>query len=214
MLKSLSLMIATTALMACTTIEYAAPDTRLNGPDIEALAQSMTDVFETAPDDPDNDIRDHRVRVDAPALEGVWIYYQLNTGPERKVYRQRLIRLSLADDGDTIIQETFGLNDAAAYVDAWDNTGLLNALTPDDFDSYFDKGCEQRWRATGDNAWAGYVDPETCKIYSERRQANISIEAEAYLDDEAYRQTERGFDAQGEQLFGGVPGELIVLYRQ
>lgn len=177
----------------------------------QALAAMMADVFETAPDDPDNDIRDRRVQLDTPDLPGVWLYYQLNTGPQKTVYRQRVIEL--IEDGDTVIQKTYGLNEPEAYADLWDKPALLNTISTADFEPYFDEGCEQIWRREG-GEWRGAVNRETCRIFSERRQAFIYIEAEAELNETAYRQTERGYSENGEKLFGGEPGEFIVLYRQ
>lgn len=180
----------------------------------ESLAVLMTNVFETAPDDPDNDIRDQRVRINAPALDGVWLYYQLNTGPERKLYRQRVISLSTADDGRTVLQRTYVLKEPERYVDAWSEPALLTEMTPEQIELFFEAGCEQVWRPDDTGGWRGYVDPKTCRIFSERRRSYIAIEAEARLDETAYRQTERGYDSDGNTLFGTEPGEFIVLYRQ
>lgn len=212
---------AALALSACaapratTPVETAAgasEETR-----VESLAALMTDIFETSPDDPDNDIRDQRVRINAPALDGVWLYYQLNTGAERKLYRQRVISLSAASDGDdgrTVVQRTYILKEPERYVDAWSEPDLLAEMTPEQIEPFFEQGCEQVWRPDNTGGWRGYVDPKTCRIFSERRQSYISIEAEAQLDETAYRQTERGYDRDGNTLFGTAPGEFIVLYRQ
>lgn len=175
------------------------------------LGAMMSGTFQTAPDDPDNTIRDRRVRIDAPALAGVWLYYQLNTGADWTVYRQRVIALEETDGA--VIQKTYGLKEPERFVDAWDDPALLSALTPDDMTPFFEAGCDQRWTQDGD-AWRGYVDPATCAIFSERRQENIAIEAEARLDAATIRQTERGYNADGEKLFGGEPGEFIILYRR
>lgn len=180
---------------------------------VDALSSLMEGTFETAPDDPKDNFRDRRVRITSNALEGTWLYYQLNTGPEKKLYRQRLIRLSSKDDGSTVIQETYGLNSPDKFVDLWNNQSLLASISQGDFEPYFDKGCEQVWTKS-DDLWTGYVNPKTCKIFSERRQSTISIEAEAQLTVQIYRQTERGYDETGKQLFGGTPGEFITLYRQ
>lgn len=218
-LKILLTSSAAITLAGCTTYNPApAPDAAtvktLTDADLDAFVALMTDVFETAPDDPDNDIRDQRVLIDAPALDGVWIYYQLNTGEDRKVYRQRVIHLRISENDEALIQSTYGLNEPASYVDAWANPTLLSALTKEKMKPYFEEGCEQVWRPDGAKSWRGYVDPTTCRIFSERRQQYIFIEAEARLDESAYRQTERGIDGEGNILFGTAPGEFIVLYRQ
>ncbi|MEM8987530.1 MAG: chromophore lyase CpcT/CpeT [Pseudomonadota bacterium] len=196
------------ALSACAHKHAAAPQA-----DIAAFAALMADTFETAPDDPKNNFRDRRFAITAPELEGTWLYYQLNTGPQKQLYRQRVIQLSLTADGEGVLQSTYALKGPEKYVDAWQTPGVLEALTPEDIDPYFDKGCGQVWRPDG-SGWRGYVDPATCRVFSERRQSYISIEAEAWLDDRNYWQAERGFDANGNQLFGTEPGEFIELFRQ
>lgn len=204
------------AVSACETSDQNQGQLSLqekSSPDIEAFAKLMTGEFETAPDDPDNSIRDRRMRLNSPDLNGIWLYYQLNTGEEKKVYRQRVISLTVGRDHETIIQKTYGLIEPETYVDLWENPKLSMSISPQDIEEYFESGCEQRWKPSGDG-WKGYVDPSTCKIFSERRQADISIQAEAQLSQDTYRQTERGFDADGAQLFGTEPGEFITLYRQ
>ena len=215
--RALLTLSAALALVACaapkgiTPVETSAG--ALEEAQAESLAALMTDIFETAPDDPDNDISDQRVRINAPALDGVWLYYQLNTGAERNLYRQRVISLSAADDGRTVLQRTYVLKEPERYVDAWSEPTLLTAMTPEQIEPFFEAGCEQVWRPD-DGGWRGYVDPTTCRIFSERRQSYISIEAEARLDETAYRQTERGYDRDSNMLFGTAPGAFIVLYRQ
>lgn len=180
---------------------------------IDQLSTLMTGYFQTADDDPKNTIRDRRIRLNAADFDGVWFYYQLNTGAEWKVYRQRVVQLTSGDNGG-VIQTTYGLKDPARFVDLWDKPDVLASVTSDDIEPYFEEGCEQNWQVSTDGAWRGYVNPTSCKIFSERRQAPISIEAEAILDQDTYRQTERGFDENGNKLFGTPVGEFIVLYRQ
>ena len=204
------------ALFGAFTLLFASCTTTNTQPEAnnaEKLAALMSGTFQTADDDPDNTIRDRRIRLTNGNFDGVWFYYQLNTGDEWNVYRQRVIELLATETGD-VIQKTYGLKEPEKFVDLWDNETLLSTMSAEDFAPYFDDGCEQRWRNSETSGWQGYVDPESCKIFSERRQAHIMIEAEARLDSETYRQTERGFDAEGNQLFGTEPGEFIVLYRQ
>jgi hypothetical protein len=61
--------------------------------------------------------------------------------------------------------------------------------------------------------WIGRVEPADCRIFSERRQAEIAIEGETRLGTKSLLQTERGFSLEGEKLFGTNEGEFIQLYR-
>ena len=201
-------------LSACTSPGLSGEEDSSSTSRLESFASLMEGAYATAPDDPENNFTDRRVRITSPSLEGVWLYYQLNTGAERKLYRQRVISLTLASDGESIIQKTYGLQDADNYINAWEKPNLLRAMTRNDISLYFDEGCEQVWREVAAQSWQGYVDPENCKIFSERRQAEISIEAEARLTSTNYYQTERGFDADGNKIFGSEPGGFIKLFRQ
>lgn len=146
------------------------------------------------------------------SLQGVWFYTQLNTRPERKLYRQRLSHLKISEDGSAIVQTTYGLNTPEKYVDAWNHPVLLSTLKPEDFTRYFKTGCEQVWRPADDGAWMGYVDPQTCVITSKRRGKDIRIESEGYLSKDVYRTNERGYDMDMTFLWGTKPGEMITLY--
>jgi len=194
---------------ACQPAEIAVKTENANLADFAALAE-MT--FETSVDNTDNIISDRRVRVTSEALEGVWFYTQLNTGPDRKLYRQRLSNIKLSDDGSAVIQKTYGLNNPEKYTEAWNHPALLNTLTPADFKPYFNVGCEQVWRPGKDGAWSGYVNPATCIITSKRRNKDIRIESESYLSKDIYRTNERGYDMDMTWLWGTKPGEMISLY--
>ncbi len=214
MMRGLLLAAASVFTAAGCAVTDAEPRSSSTEDPASTLSALMTGTFQTAPDDPDNTIRDRRVPVTSTNLDGVWLYYQLNTGEDWDVYRQRVVELATDGDSGGVVQKTYGLKKPGRFVDAWDNPALLSSITYDDIEPFFDEGCEQRWTLSAEDGWHGYVDPETCKIFSERRQSHISIEAEARLDAEIYRQTERGYDDAGNKLFGTEPGEFIVLYRQ
>ena len=194
---------------ACQSSEQSARPAKA---DIKAFAGLMENVFETVPENTETVIRDKRVRVTSKALDGMWFYTQLNTGEEGKLYRQRLSQLTLSEDEGVVVQTAYGLKTPAKYADAWNTPGLLSALTPDDFDPYFTKGCEQVWTPQGDGAWTGYVDPKTCVITSKRRSKDIRIESEGYLSKGVYRTNERGYEMDMTFLWGTKPGEFITLY--
>jgi len=180
--------------------------------DIISLASLIENTFETAADNTETVIRDQRIRIQSDALEGIWFYTQLNTGVEEKLYRQRLSNLRLSANGTTIIQKTYGFKAPELYVNAWENTERLNALTPDDFESYFTKGCELVWRSVAQGEWTGYVDPQTCIVSSKRRNRDIRIESEVFLSKDIYRTNERGYEMDMTFLWGTKPGEAIELF--
>jgi len=190
----------------------SAPKEKTQQIDVQKFASLVENSFETAADNTENIIRDRRVRIQSEALDGIWLYTQLNTGAEGKLYRQRLSNIRLSNDGTRIIQKTYGLKNPTLYENAWEHPERLIALTPDDFESYFNKGCEQVWRSQNNGSWAGYVDPKTCVVSSKRRNKDIRIESEAYLSKDIYRTNERGYEMDMTFLWGTKPGEMIDLY--
>ncbi|MEM9879547.1 MAG: hypothetical protein AAF862_09770 [Pseudomonadota bacterium] len=71
----------------------------------QALAAAMVGSFETKPGDPDNNFLDQRAAL-APLGPGQWVYLQLNSGPTRKLYRQRVLQLTNQADG-TVLQKAW-----------------------------------------------------------------------------------------------------------
>jgi len=156
------------------------------------------------------DLLDRRVRVDAPAFGEHVVYWQLNSGPEREVYRQRLLVFTAA--GDEIVQATWSFREPEQFADAFDAPGLFADLTEADVEPTLPDGCDQVWSRT-DDGWYGRVNPDSCRVWSERRQQWRRIGAEAMVLPDAYLQAERGFDDEGTQLFGTKPGEMYRLER-
>lgn len=154
-------MLGSKLLIAVMTlcVVSCAPKGDDNQAKLDTFAVLLERTFETAPDNTKSHIRDKRVRVSSEALSGYWFYTQLNTGKDRKLYRQRISHIMLSEDGTHIIQKTYGLNEPEKYVDGWKTAALLTSLTRADFESYFSAGCEQIWTPVKEGTWAGYVDP-------------------------------------------------------
>jgi len=198
-------LLASTALLADDRVEPV--------DDMLAMMEGTYQSDPAAPADAElPDLLDRRVRVAVPALGGQVVYWQLNSGPGREVYRQRLLAFAAASDGDRVIQTTWSLRDPEKFVDAFDAPGLFADLTENDVEPSLPDGCDQVWRRKGDG-WYGRVDPDTCRVWSERRQQWRRIGAEAMVLPDAYLQAERGFDDEGTQLFGTKPGEMYRLMR-
>jgi CpeT/CpcT family (DUF1001) len=182
---------------------------------LEALMTLSEGRFETRAGHT-NSFAMRNVRFAAPGLNGQAFYSQLNTGPERRVYRQRISLSTLQADG-SIRMQFYALNDPSRFVAVWNNPALLSTLTMADLKPGFEavpgSDCDMIWRPTGDNAWQGMISPSTCRVQSARRGTAIGLEAETNLSPLGYAQTERGYGADGTQLFGTAPGELIQIPR-
>lgn len=203
------------AFSLCFTLLMTAPALSEDRNDAEALAGLMIGTHQTAEDDPNNDFVDTRIALD-PLGPGHWVYYRLNTGEDRTVYRQRVLQFTDQPDGG-VLQTTWSLKEPERAAVEPSASTLSVGLSMEDLVPALDDGCDQYWRYDSEiegGPWVGVVDPATCKIFSERRQEKIAIKAEARLSDDTLYQTEKGFDASGTQLFGGPEGEFIILYRQ
>lgn len=203
------------AMSVCTWLAAILSAHAQEGTDAESLAGLMIGAHQTSPDDPNNDFVDTRIALE-PLGAGYWVYYQLNTGSDRAFYRQRVLQFTDKPDGG-VLQITWSLKDPESFRVEPSESAVSWDLTQDDLLPALEDGCDQHWRYDENvegGPWIGLVDPATCKIFSERRQEEIAIKAEARLSAETLYQTEKGFNASGAQLFGGPEGEFIILYRQ
>lgn len=173
------------------------------------LAADMEGTFETALGS-DAAMRDRRVRI-APLGPGEWLYLQVNHQADLSVYRQRILQLQSRADGK-VEQRAWIFNDAAAYADLWDKPDAQADLSLDVLSAGLENGCAQIWRAENQD-WRGTVDPKTCIINSTRRGTQIRIGADSVLTSVTLSVAERGFDLDGEQLWGTEPGEFYQLTR-
>lgn len=186
----------------------------------QALADAMVGFHESEPGDPNNNFTDQRFRLAFPNDDSgsAWVYLQLNTGDDRKVYRQRVLQLLPGDK--SVIQRTWLLKDPSAVLDQAGQPDDVDALTLADLEKpLLEEGCVQRWTyAPASDAqpweWVGVVDPKTCVIQSKRRNKRIGIGSEARLSATTLKQAERGFDLDGSQIWGTADGDFAVMNRQ
>ncbi len=176
-----------------------------------ALANLLTGKFVYAPGS-DDAFTDQRLRI-PPLGPGEWLYLQINTGSENKIYRQRVLQFVYEPSSDTVLQRAYALRDPQAFVDVSAANGLPQSK---DLEEALEDGCDMVWTREPQHSewlWRGLVDPGRCKIFSERRQTEIAIGADALVDSERLWQAERGFDLAGQQLFGSAPDEYLRLSR-
>lgn len=152
---------------------------------------------------------DLRVRIDAPTI-GRWVFYQqLNQHEHLELYRQRILVLSIGSDG-RLLQRAYAFSRPEDYVDA--PAERFAGLQPEALKPPMAEGCEQVWLQT-ETGFQGRVDPATCTVMSLRTGRPRGIESQNLLTDDTLSLVERGFDEQGQQVFGTPPGEHMLLYR-
>ncbi|MFQ5636359.1 MAG: chromophore lyase CpcT/CpeT [Gammaproteobacteria bacterium] len=201
---------------ACMALSTGVGVTAADDPDpVEDMLAMIEGTYRSVPGEPADaelpDLLDRRARVTAPALGDHVVYWQLNSGSERDVYRQRLLVFVAADNGE-IVQTTWSLRKPEKFVDAFDNPDLFTDLGANDVEPSLPTGCEQIWHRTP-AGWYGSVSADSCRVWSQRRQMWRRIGAEAKVTADALWQAERGFDDDGTQVFGTKTGELYRLDR-
>lgn len=173
------------------------------------LADMMEGQFASLETDTENNFRDRRTKI-ASLGEGEWLYSQINTGAENKVYRQRVIQLMDVKKG-IVEQRAYTLNAEENFVDAGQKS---IAISFEDLTPAFAEGCAQIWTwERNSGIWNGLVNHETCTIYSTRREKDIGIGARAKVTGDALFQAEAGYELDGTQIWGTKDGEFIELRR-
>ena len=160
----------------------------------------------------DGFLSDWRQKIDAPRLGDTVFYLQLNDGADRGLYRQRILVLSVDEASGAIKQVAYTLKNAEQFVDAMSTSDVFKDLGPDDVERMFDDGCAQYWTRT-ETGFTGRVDPATCRIISSRTGKPRRIGALTVITSTTLDLAERGFDDEGNQLFGSADGETTRLTR-
>ncbi|MCH9696141.1 MAG: chromophore lyase CpcT/CpeT [Gammaproteobacteria bacterium] len=150
-------------------------------------------------------------RVAAADIGEFVFYQQLNDGADLRVYRQRLLVLSIGTSGE-IMQSAFSFKEPEHFVAVLDKDYVFPGVKHEDLIEFMPAGCEQIWHPV-DGGYTGYVDPVRCIIISSRTGKPRGIEAEAELTSTELRLTERGYDEAGQQIFGSKPGEFNIMPR-
>jgi hypothetical protein len=157
----------------------------------------------------DDLMTDTRIAVIVPALGENIVYWEVRSGADERAYRR--VFMVLERNGSEIVQKSMRLRDGVEWP-AQIGAFTFATLTAADFESALPAGCDSVWRRV-ENGFSGYLDPESCRVYSESQQMWRKIEAETIVLPEGLRQTERGFADTGEMLFGTPPGEYHILER-
>jgi len=179
-----------------------------------SLVDLMAGEYRSAPTDDVNvpQLVDRRLIIDAPQLGRHVVYWQLNSGEDERLYRQRLLVFEAVPGSDSVVQTTWAFRDPAAWADVLASPERLDDIAANELEHPLPPACEPRWQPV-EAGWRGSIQPTDCRIWSERRQAWRRLESEILVTVEACRQAERGYADDGTQLFGTPPGELYRLNR-
>lgn len=118
----------------------------------------------------------------------------------------RYLRQGVSPAADGVVRgTTYAFNQPALFVNAWDKMSALEANP--------DADCDMKYTRSG-GGWRGTVDPNVCRFWSSRRNAERGLGAVSEIDSAGLRQTEWAFDETGKLAFGSGPDKLITMVRQ
>jgi hypothetical protein len=194
--------------LVCSLVPAAAA---AGGPkDVETLLSWMSGSFSSrAQAEADADYRDIRlamVPIWKDRADGPWLYVEQAAATSlEKPYRQRVYQL-VRTGAETIESRVYTLPDPALrFAGAADDPGKLAGLEPDAL--ALRSGCAVVLKKSGP-VWTGSTAGKECG--SDLRGASYAT-SEVSLDLSTLESWDRGFDADGKQVWGAEKGPYIFI---
>jgi len=172
---------------------------------IDELAGWMTGSFSSAAQaaaDPEyRDIRLHMAPIWTSRTVGRWLYVeQAVAEKQEKPYRQRVYRVHRDDHG--LVSDVYELpGDPLDLAGAWKDPAAFQALTPEVLTPR--TGCSIRLARRDDGTYTGATEHGACP--SELNGASFAT-SEVVITPNLLASWDRGFDANGKQVWGAVEG--------
>ncbi|MCB0727854.1 MAG: chromophore lyase CpcT/CpeT [Ignavibacteriae bacterium] len=178
--------------------------------DSESLLSLMEGSFsseEQAKNDSDYyDIRLHMKRIWPEMSSAHWLYVEQSVaGSEDKPYRQRVYRISNTVEG-RFESEVYTMNDPLRFAGAWKEENPLSELTPDSLT--LRDGCTVTLTMMEYGVYEGSTTGDNCE--SDLRGAKYAT-SEVKITEDGIISWDRGFDAEGKQVWGAKKGGYIFL---
>ena len=181
---------------------------------LEELASCLQGSFDSADQarlDPGNfqDIRLQVVRIWPERQDGIWLYLeQAEATSQDRPYRQRVWHLTALPDG-RFLSTNATFQDPLRLAGAWAQPGRFAALGPEHLEAR--KGCEVLLKAAGKGIFSGGTAATACE--SSLRGATYAT-TEVALTPRTLTSWDRGFDAQGRQVWGALTGPYVFQKRR
>ncbi|MBK7703651.1 MAG: chromophore lyase CpcT/CpeT [bacterium] len=178
-------------------------------PDMQLLAFSklMTGSFSSAPQaaaDPEfRDIRLEMSQIWPARSDGVWLYVEQTVAGAPAPYRQRVYRLT-RKDADSYVSDVYTLPDETSFAGAWNDPARFAALTP-----------EQLTPKPGCGVTLDKVDDYTYKGATTDKKCASELDGATYATSEVtvtamwLKSWDRGYDNDGQQVWGAIKGPYI-----
>jgi hypothetical protein len=172
--------------------------------DLDQLVQWMTGAFasteQAARDTHFLDIRLHMAPIWPERTDGRWLYVeQASARALERPYRQRVYRVLRRADG-RLVSEVFALPSPLRFAGAWREPARLAALTPDSLS--LREGCAVVLARRG-RRFEGGTEGRGCA--SDLRGAAYAS-SEVVVDAQGLTTLDRGYDAEGRQVWGSEHG--------
>ncbi len=132
--------------------------------------------------------------------DGRWLYAENWFGEAEQPYRQRITRLTVAEDG-SLLARGYRLPGTQPYVGAWENPSLLGDLSPDDLQAV--AGCDVTLVRTGERRFEGTTRGRECE---NRYKGAAYVVSRSVLTDEVMMNWDRGIAADGRVVWGPEAG--------
>jgi len=136
--------------------------------------------------------------------DGYWLYVEQAVATHLdQPYRQRVYKLSAQADG-SIRSDVYTIPDPVRFVGVWKESDRLGELMPDDL--MIKPGCEVILRRMAGAGFEGGTVGTGC--FSELRGAAYAI-SEVKVNSEGIESWDRGFDSDGNQVWGAEHGGYV-----
>ncbi len=176
--------------------------------DLDLLASWLAGTFSSAAQDAEDpdffDISLRAVLIWSDRSDGRWLYVEQAVSEHQdQPYRQRVYRVVELVPGLFEIR-VFTLPDPAAVIGAWRVDAPLADLAPEDLEAR--EGCEILLRRRGD----GFIGSTLASLCSSTLRGASYATSEVIVTPEGMVSWDRGFAADGSQIWGAVKGGYVL----
>ncbi|HKL62124.1 MAG TPA: CpcT/CpeT family chromophore lyase [Woeseiaceae bacterium] len=185
------------ALLLCVSAARADDDVALY---VEMTTGSFSSAAQAAVDDRYGNVVWHIAEIWPGRDDGRWLYAENWFGEAQKPYRQRITRLTVAEDG-SLLARGYRLPEKEPYVGAWEDPSLLADLSPSDLEAV--AGCDVTLVRAGARRFEGTTQGRQCR--NSHRGAAYVV-SRSVLTDEYMLNWDRGIAADGRVVWGPEAG--------
>jgi hypothetical protein len=180
--------------------------------ELETLLEWMTGSFgsgaQAAADSSYHDIRLEMVPIWTDRDDGPWLYVeQAAAAALERPYRQRVYRVTEPVEG-RFASEVFELPEPLRFAGAWRDPAAFDALAPDSLSRR--EGCAVHLLRADDGTFTGSTEGPGCQSSLRGAAYATSI---VTIGPERIESWDRGFDADGNQVWGAEKGPYLFLRR-